>query len=229
MEVMKRISLIFALACIWISELSAQQSIGLRGDALFSNVSVRGIGDLVPDPDFITRPGFSLLYEKTLSDNLSIRTGLGYQERGFTAAAAYDLRLLGIDLPVGIRVITEVDYLTVPMELKLSLGNGAVVTPYLSAGVAASYATGARLREIVSLLVDINVGRQKINLSNTLFDRWELAGKAGLGLDIEAPNGKIFLEASYQAGLTNMLDDPILAIRLKNQNIAVGAGYRFFF
>ena len=205
---MKKLWIIAIFALLANMDLHAQQSLGIRGGALFSNVRVHGVSGLIPDADFIVRPEFQLLYERQLMPGLSLRTGFGYQQKGFSARASYDLDLFGIDLPVGIKAITEADYLSVPLELKWSMAPESTVSPYLFGGFNGAVATGARIREVASILVDINIGQQKINLNNSLFNRWELAGKVGLGLDIQVGNGNMFMEAAYQTGFTNLLNDP---------------------
>lgn len=206
-----------------------QQSFGIESGVTLSNVRVNGIGNFMPDPDLIARPMIQMNYEYPISEFISVRTGLGFQQRGFSVRSDFDVNLFNIDIPIGVRAVTEADYLTVPLELKINLAGDRPVSPYISGGLTTSYATGARIREFANVLVDIRIGEQKINMGSNLFNRWEIGGKLTAGLDVALPTGKIFLEASYHTGFTNILNDPILAVRLNNQNIGLGLGYRYTF
>lgn len=227
---MKRMTLFIVWIVVFhFNPLNAQHSVGIQAGASFSNVDVYGAGNIIPDADYIARPFFHLQYQRALYEGLSFRTGIGYQQKGFMFRVLDDVNIFNLNVPVGVTLITEADYLTAPVELVYTFNHQNSVKPYITAGLTGSYEMAARVRERVHFLVDINVGKQELDLTRSLYNRWELGGKIGVGIDFELPVGNIFMEAGYQRAFTNMLDDPILALRLYNQNFNIGAGYSIRF
>jgi opacity protein-like surface antigen len=220
---------LFGLLTLPTALLHAQSAVSVHTGATFSNVRVQGVGDFIPDAEYIARPFVSVMYETAIAEGLFFRTGMGFQQRGFLMDANYDLNVFNVDLPVGIIAIAEADYLTAPVNLKYQFPVNGTVQPYVFGGVTGSYATAARIQEKVRFLVDVNIGTQDINLNNSMFNRWEFGGQAGLGVDIELNRGALFFEGSYHTGFTNILNDPILDVRLYNQNYSLGAGYSWRF
>ena len=227
---MKRMTLFIGwIAICQFNSVQSQHSLGIQAGASFSNVDVHGVGSLIPNTDHITRPFFHVTYQLPLYVGLSFRTGLAYQQKGFLFRVQDDVNIFNLNVPVGVTLITEADYLTVPVELMYTFNNRSAVQPYITAGLTGSYEMAARVRERAHFLVDINVEKQELELTRSLYNRWELGAKVGLGVEFDLPVGNIFLEAGYQRAFTNMLNDPILAMRLYNQNFNVGAGYSFRF
>ncbi len=216
-------SLLFAIS------LDAQYSIGAKIGVNFADTRVDGLlGDLAPEQT--TYSGFTagIVAEIPLVNALSFRPEINYIQKGFTVGKAFDVSLLGIDMPIGAKAKTRINYIEMPLLLKYSYGTDDAKV-YAIAGPNISYASSAELRPIATLIIDFNLPRVNINLGDDIYNRMEVSGTMGLGGEIKAGNGKIFADARYTLGFTNMLDNPIIDMRIKNQGFNISTGYAYTF
>ena len=95
---------------------------------------------------------------------------------------------------------------------------------YFLAGPSIAYAMDGKLRTKINSIIDINLTKTNINLANEDYNRFEFAGVVGTGAFININNAKLFAEFKYHHGFSDLLDDPILDIQLKNRAFGIGMG-----
>ena len=113
-----RLTSVAALFLGVIAFTSAQRSsVTAFGSAGFTNVEVSGLGILdIVDPYIkpITQYTAGIQYEKYLNPNLSFVTGGQYTSRGFGMRENFNVDIFGLDLPVGAKIETRINYLLSP-------------------------------------------------------------------------------------------------------------------
>ena len=228
MKNLKKFSALF-IAILCFNYINAQVSVGFKIGSNFADTRVNGlIQNLAPEQTVFTGFTTGIVVETYVLDNLSFRPELNYIQKGFTIAQSLDVELLGIDMPVGAKARTRINYVEIPLLLKYNIGTENAKA-YIIAGPNVAYAVNAHLRPIATLLIDFNLPRINIDLSNEIYQRWELSGTLGAGGEVKAGKGKIFGDARYNIAFTNMLNNPIVDLRIKNQGINVSAGYAYMF
>lgn len=226
---MKNLSLFAAAALITGLTVRpyAQISVGAKAGVNFADTRVSGLIDgLVPDPQVYTGFTAGVVAELPLAGSLSFRPELNYTQKGFIISQALDVNVLGIDVPFGARAKTRVNYIEMPLTLKYNFGDEDKGV-YVFGGPTIAYAANAHLRPVASVLIDINLPRTNINLSNDIYQRWEASGTLGAGGQVKAGNGRFFADARYNMGLTNMLNNPVVNLRIQNQGFCLSAGFMY--
>lgn len=223
----------FQLAAIFtvcILSLNAQISVGVKTGVNFADTNMDGIiTNLLPEQTVY--PGFTagLIAELPLKNGFSFRPELNYIQKGFvTQADIYDFELLGIDIPIGAKAKTRFNYIEMPLLFKYSIGN-ELAKVYFIGGPNVAYAANAHIRPVANLLVNINLPAVNLNLNDDIYQRWELSGTIGAGGELKAGAGKIFADVRYTHGFTNMLSNPIIEMKTKNQGFNLSAGYAYNF
>jgi hypothetical protein len=196
--------------------LAAQSGIGLRLGANLSNVAFSG-SDLDEELDTknLTGLAFGLVAELGLGDNFSLQPELLFSQHGF----AIDESLLGQPI---IKGEARYSYLQVPVLAKAKFGPeffkiNVMVGPHFGFGV------GEVKRESELFGAD----------KETSSESWEDAGlktfdfgvTGGFGISIGAGPGYLGLDARYQYGLANTLDEPDDDIKSSNRNLQFSLSY----
>jgi len=221
-------TILFLIGMITISH--AQTSASAYLGATFYNVHINGVSDQIL-PNTVLKPGFQagLEIEKSIDSRLSFISGVGYMEKGFIASEGFNINILKIPIEIGMKAETELKYLEVPIMLKYTFVNSHTLTPYASLGLVGGYLMDADIKTKASAIIDFNISQHDINLTNELYNRWEVGARGGIGISAQTTQGRFYLEGSAQLGLTDMLRDPIVDIRLKNQGMQFRAGYTYNF
>jgi len=208
---------------------NAQVSVGVKIGANIADVRSSGvINDLLPNTNSYTGFTVGAIAEIPISNSFSFRPELNYTQKGFSTGLATGFSVIGINLPIGVRANTRINYVETPLLIKYSIGNENAKF-YAIAGPTISYAANAHLRPIASLIIDINLPRVNIDLSNDLYNRIEVSATLGASGEIKAGHGKLFADVRYNYGLTNMLSNPLINLTLQNTGVALTAGYAYTF
>ena len=120
------------------------------------------------------------------------------------------------------------DYIEAPLLLKYKYGEKEV-KGYFVVGPKVGYAAAATVKEVASFLIDVTVGKQELDLTKDLYNRFEIGGVVGAGVEIPISQTKLHLDVRYDHGFSKLLDDPIIDISLKNYGIGVNAGVSYAF
>ena len=216
-------------AWVMMLNVNAQISVGAKIGANFADTRVDGLlGNLAPEQTTFTGFTAGVMAEIPMINALSFRPELNYIQKGFTVSQSFDVDLIGIDMEVGAKARTRINYVELPLLLKYSIGTDAAKV-YAIAGPSIAYAANAELNPVATFIVDFNLPSIPINLDNNIYNRWEISGVLGAGGEVKAGNGKVFADARYNLGFTNMLNNPVVDLRIKNQGFNVSAGYAYSF
>jgi len=228
MKALRKIQLIVSFTSLTVIA-HAQVSVGIKLGVNFADTRVDGLpGNLVPDQTTYTGFTAGVMAEIPVINALSFRPELNYIQKGFTIAENFDIDLIGINMEFGAKARTRINYIEMPLLMKYSIGSDQAKL-YAIAGPSIAYAANAELKPVATFIFDINLPAIPVNLDNGFYNRWEISGVIGLGGELKVGNGKIFSDARYNLGLTNMLNDPIVDLRIKNQGLNVSAGYAYTF
>ena len=223
---MKKLDLIFIFIISAFSINAQSYSAGLKTGLHFANVQVDGIATgFAPNTHYLQGKTISGFFQWNINDNFSFQPEFGYTEKGFIAREGIDINLFGIDIPIGASAISEFKYIDIPLLGKYTFDLGKV-NAYIIGGPSAGYATAAKLKTSVNVIIDINVSNSKLDLTKDLYNRWELAGIIGGGFEIPLQRGMNFLlEGRYQHGLSELMNDPIIDLQLKNKGFGLQIGF----
>ncbi len=208
--------------------LQAQIQIGTKASMLYSTAKIRGITDYAFNKNFQDAFDVSVFASIPVSSNFYIQPEISYNIKGFEVGQSVDLNLFNVDLPIGVAAVTEIDYVQVPVLGKLQFENekgGA----YILVGPSVAFATKGQIRTKISSIIDINLTRTDLDMSNSNYNRFEFAGVIGTGAFINIGSAKAFAEFKYHHGLSKLLDDPIVDIEIKNRAFGIGAGFQIGF
>ena len=228
MKSIQKTLLTFLLVAI-ASFTFAQNNFGFRAGLQYADVSVPTIqSSLNINPKTINRFEIAAFYEYNFNDNFSIRPELSYNKKGFSVNEGIDFEVANLPLPIGVEAITEIQYIQMPVFGKYAFGTGTA-RAYIMAGPSIGYAMDARLKTRVNSIIDFNISNSDINLNNDTYDRIDLAGVAGAGVELMMNNGSLFVEGRYTHSFSDLLQDPIIDLKLRNKSFGLSAGYKFKF
>lgn len=226
---MKKFLFSLALSTLAIPFLSAQIEAGFSLGPSVSNMRVSGINNLIRDPDpFVGfKGGVQLTYTPVAS--FSLVSGLNYHSTGFVARQNLGFEIFDIEIPAEVKAITRLHFLEMPLLARLNLGQGKV-RGYLEAGPQMSLAMDGEVIARANFLIDFKLGTYDIDLSNSNFRQFELAGAAGAGLrwDLSERMG-MNLGVQYLHGFTDLTDEPIVDIHTSRYAVSgqLGVQYKF--
>lgn len=207
--------------------LHAQTSLGFKAGASFSDVPVErdlfGVNDNIRG---LVRPYIAAVVHHDLGETFALESGLQFQQKGFRINESTAFNIANVPVPVGVRVTTTLNYLELPVLGKIKFGTGPV-QGYFLAGGAGGYALSGRLQTSARVLIDIPLVNSPLPLNTSGFNRFELSGIAGAGLQVEAGAGKFIADVRYQHAFYSVYDIPVVDIPLRNQNWNVSVGYLF--
>lgn len=233
-NVANRIKSLMAVSAFLMMQVyvHAQNQIGISAQAGSSNIEVNGLGVLdLLDPYIksIVQYNVGLDYERAMGSHFAVATGAHYASRGFGMREDFSVKMLGLDVPVGARVVTRLDYVEVPVTLKYYFTDHGV-SPYVKAGVSTGYAIHGKIQPKVDAIISWNLPAININLDNDLYNRLDVAGVVGAGVTIPTNEvGSFQFEVNYRHSVNDMLLDKITDIRIKSNGITAGIGYTMRF
>lgn len=228
MKTIRLLLLSFIFILVLAGSASAQWSVGVRGGSYLGTVTKPELLTSIT-PDFRWSPGLNLAVfaERELTDNISFRPELVYQQKGFLMREGTRLNL-GIPVNLGVKSAYRVSYAEVPLLLKLAAGN-ELAKLYVVAGPSIGYAVDAQLVTRPQAIVDLRPIRTNVSLDAIGYNRLEVSGIAGAGMSLKAGVGEIMVEARYQHGISRLLDVPVVQADVRNQGISVSLGYKVNF
>ena len=224
MTVMKNLFFLIAFVGIAISA-QAQFQLGIKGNYATTGATVNGVSDFLPSPSHIDNYSVGIYGQYVMSNGFTFQPELILSQKGFSVREDFDVNIFDFDLPIGVEARTKIKYVEMPLLAKYTFGDN--VGFYIEGGPSIGYAIDADVEERAHLIIDFNIAQQDLNLSNDLYNRWEVGGILGAGLTIPAGKANIDLGMRYQHSLTDLLDNPIIDVRLRNYGLSFGAGVRF--
>ena len=118
----------------------------------------------------------------------------------------------------------KLDYIEIPVLLKLSFPTEGAINPSIFADPALSFAVSSNLGlEMMGVSEDFDIG--------SLVSSTEFGLVFGGGLDIDlSPSNYVVIDARYELGLSDWTDEPLIDVfTVKNGGIQfmAGIGFRF--
>jgi len=216
---------ILSLAILNMVAIQAQSSLGFQINAVNAKIVT---GDALSGVDAFqgrTALGGGLVFAHDFNSTFGFETGALYTPKGFMFKQNLDQKVLGINIPLGYKVNTNLNYVQVPVLAKLKFGQGKVKA-FVKAGPTIEYLAEARLRAAAKLLVDINVLNQKIPVNTIGANRLNLGGKIGAGFEVQNNNGAFFAEAGYDLSFNKLNPLEVVEVPFSNRAFTLGLGYR---
>jgi hypothetical protein len=198
-------------------------SLGARFGYGVSRVSAPAFSDRL---DFKYIPTFSagITGEMNINEMFAFQPELNYTEKGFGLSLSETLPIAGFDLPLNARTETRVRYIEMPLLGKIKFGNEDKAQAYLTLGPTIGYGLQGNMRAFANVLVDIRLYDQNFSL-NSDFQRFELGGMIGAGVQIPVGAGKIYLDGRFSHGFTYSYRVPIVGANVRTQNLNASIGY----
>jgi hypothetical protein len=211
----------------FVCQFSSAQTFSLGGKIglAYSNISTpAGISLLSPylksyggwDAGIVTNIAFR--------KGFSIQPELSYVEKGFKVQEGWNIPVLGVDIPLGTKVITKLRYIEMPVLAKYSFGN-EVIKGYVMAGPTFAYAASAAAKTYANFIVDIELKEIAIPLSTINGQRFEVGGMIGIGTSLAVGNSSLFFDARYAQGFTDVSKMPVIDLDIKNHRFGLNAGF----
>ena len=206
-----------------------QFSLGLKTGLSVSDAQAELFVDAVNNaPKSYTSFLVGATAEIQINKNFSFQPELQYIRRGFTVNEGTSFDMIGIDIPVGAKATTSINYIEAPLLAKAKIGNG-VTNFYGIVGPSIGYATSAKIQPKATLLIDFNLPEVNINLNNDIYNRTEFSGIIGAGVEHNVQTGKLFADVRYSHSFTNIINDPIVDISVRNSGVQLAVGYAYVF
>lgn len=227
---MKKITYILTAITLFTTTIAiAQVNIGVKGGLNFSDARADVFIDAVNDaPSNYTSFLLGGIVEIPIHQNFSFQPEILFSKKGFNVNEATSLNALGINVPIGAKATTSISYIETPLLAKVKLGQGNT-SFYGIAGPSIGYATSAKVQSKVTLLIDFNLPDIDLDLSNNIYNRTDISGILGGGAEYKTPSGNLFTDIRYQHSFTNMINNPIADLTVKNSGFQLTFGYSHTF
>lgn len=227
---MKKFTYILAAIALFVSTIStAQVSIGVKAGLNFSDAQADVLLDAISDaPSSYTSFLLGGVAEVPVNQFLSFQPELIYSKKGFTVDEGTSFNLAGVDIPVGARATTSISYIETPLLAKVNIGQGNTRF-YGIAGPSIGYATAAKIQPQVTLLLDFDLPEVDIDLSDDMYNRTDVSGILGGGAEYMTGTGKLFTDVRYQHSFSNIINNPIADLSVKNSGFQWTVGYSHTF
>lgn len=227
---MRKVKYTFATLAIFASTLVIGQThIGLKTGLNVSDAKANLFIDAVNNaPKTHTSFLIGAVTEIPISRSIAFQPEVQFTKKGFTINESTSFEALGINVPIGAKATTSISYIETPLLIKgkVALGSANI---YGIAGPSLGYATAAKIQPQVKVLIDFNLPEVNINLNDDIYNRTEVAGVIGGGVEFGVPSGKIFSDVRYQHSFSNIINDPIADISVKNSGFQFAFGYSHAF
>ena len=211
-------------ANVLLSQIDLEVKVGLQS----TNMDT-GLPDMI-STQALVKPTIGVAASYQLDKLISIGTGLNFNQKGFSVNQSTGIDVLGQKLPIGVKAVTEISYVEVPLQLKFNFGSNKVL-PYVAIGPVISYASKGNIRTKATALFDFNMSNTELNLSSEDYNRTQIHGALQGGVKIPYGNGGHWLvELGYQKSFTDLVSDQFTADlggKHKGLNINIGYGLRF--
>ncbi len=203
----------------------AQINLGLRSGVNFSNVhATEALASVTPEYKYVTTAQVAAVAEFEFGEFFALQPELSYLKKGFRIKEGLELDLYNVPIPLGFEAISRFGYLEMPLLAKGKVGND-IVKAFAIAGPVLGYATDGKLTTRATAFFSFDIDESKIDLDAINYERFEIGGVFGAGLEIKLPLGKLMMDGRYQMGFTEIYDIPVFNEKLMNRNFQINLGY----
>jgi hypothetical protein len=219
------------VAGLFLAQITfAQVEFGAKAGASFADVSADGInfGNGFLDPHKIVGVTAGLYSEIGMGSGFYFAPELRYAQKGFSVRESTELKVFGLQVPIGAEAVTRMHYIDMPLAIKYKFGEGAV-QGYLKAGPTLGYAVAGSVTTRINSIIDIKVAEINLDPQGEMYNAFEVGGLVGAGVEIPTASGRFLIDASYSHGFSNIFDVPVVDLRVKNRAFGIGVGYALRF
>ncbi len=222
-----KISFLFAFVMLFQLPSFAQVQLGFKvgvtNNTIQDNLEIGNFKAAKP----INTLSYGLLLDIPVSNNFGFQPELNYVQRGFKVQEGIGLDVINIPLELGVKLVTKVHQINMPLLAKYEFGNERVKA-YVVGGPELGYSVNGNFKTQAHVIVDITLVNEKLNFGNAGFvERFEVGATAGGGVAFNTGLGEVFFDARYYHGLTDLVELPIVDIPLKNRSFQFNVGYKF--
>lgn len=227
---MKKVKYTFAALALFASTLMiGQTNIGFKAGMNVSDAQADLFVDAINNaPKTHTSFLIGGFAEFSLSESFAFQPEVQFTRKGFTINESTSFEALGVNVPIGAKATTSINYIETPLLLKGKIRKGAT-SFYGIAGPSIGYATSAKIQPKITVLIDFNLPEVDLNLADDIYNRTDIAGVIGGGVEFRISSGKIFTDVRYQHSFTNIINDPIADISVTNSGFQFAVGYSHAF
>ncbi|HNE28537.1 MAG TPA: porin family protein [Saprospiraceae bacterium] len=227
MKSFRNLAAVVALLVFTQHIVNAQIAVGLKTGGHFSTAGVTETLDQLT-PDFKLSPGFTagVVSEFNFGDYFALQPELNWVQKGFRWDESLGVPIGNIDIPVGAEAIIRTNYLELPLLAKGKFGND-VVQAYVAAGPSIGYALNGKLITKPRLLIEFDPIKTDLNLNNLDYERFEVSAVGALGVQFNIQNVKIFADARYTHGFTELYNFPLVNEKIRHRGISANIGVMY--
>lgn len=195
----------------------AQLSFGVKAGLNLSKMSVKYGGD--KDDDIIMKPGFNVgaFADFELSDLLAVEAGINVETKGMKYKLEEDL------LDTKTKIITNIAYVTIPVDVRLNFGSA-----YVLAGPYFDIAAAGKEKTTVEHKGDKVKNSEKLEFGNDKHEsnlkRMDVGLGFGAGYEF---TDNIGARLGYDLGLSNILPGGDKDNKITNGSLNLSVTYRF--
>lgn len=224
---MKKILVIALLTPLFLAKNIAQVSFGFKSGVNFGTAHTTDLLDKVT-PNFHYSPGWNVgaVTEISFGRYFAVQPEINWVQKGFAWNESTGIPIGQIEIPIGATATFRTNYVEVPLLAKLKLGNDRVQA-YVVAGPAFGYALNGKIITRPHLFFDFNPIRTNLNLDNLNYERFEVSATGGLGVQFNLNGVKLFADARYTRGFTDLYNFPVVNEKIQNRGVALSAGLLF--
>lgn len=229
METRKWLSALFLLIGMTITTY-AQVTVGVKTGATINKSTVSGmVGDILPSTESMLGYHAGIYLEAPLGKSgWAVKPELSITNRGFSMGTGTDFKVLGLDVPVGVKADAQMKYVETAALMKYNIGTGKV-SAYVEGGPSLAYATSAYIQPKAQVIIEFNLPRQDIDLSGSMYNRLDIGANVGAGVTYDTGQGLLSAYTRYTHGLSNVFNNTTVNTKLSHRAVSLGVsyGYRF--
>jgi len=223
MNIFLKKSLVLIFTCFLTSVSYGQSAIG--GKIGIHMATYKGdtedLGEGEEGGETVSNFGFQFggVFEIGVNDLISIQPELLVIQKGVKLKASEDF--FGSPLELENSLIFQ--YIEVPLLMKLKFGNLESTNFFVNVGPSFGYALSGRWREKITIGQETEETKSDFEFDeNDTFNRFDLSVALGAGVNFPIGPGKLFVEARYLLGLSNLSDAEDETLRNGGYGLSVG-------
>ncbi len=206
----------------------AQISIGVRAGANLANVSLSDTSDLdIGDPKTSIGAILGAVLELGITEKLAIQVEPSFIQKGWRIKEELDL--LGQSFKIDGKY--TFNYIDVPILAKLRF-NGANTGLYAFAGPTFGYMSSGKYKVTTEVAGQKETEEEKLNFDEEEgINRFDVGAALGAGFQLNLGGGRLFFDARYNLGLSNIADEDEIEedFSIRNKGIGLSVGYLYSF
>ena len=196
---MKKVCLSLFIALLSTASAFAQSQIGLRAGANFATIQ-DGLDKLenIEEEPWVSRFTIGVATNLYVNESFSIAPEFNYSKRGYMAEGKFTT--LGGEGDFTYEY--DYNFFEVPLLARLYFGP-KILKGYLNLGPTFSYLMSGRERQEGRIGI-LAPGERDIDVENDKYNRFEIGGAVGAGIQLNTGIGSFLIDLRYHTGFTNI-------------------------